>query len=104
MGWAKVTEEQLRAQGEIPTKFGQTLSWSYLCWVRRHPLDAWKVPTAILYAGRDHLTSRQTVTDFAAAHAALLTIHPEGEHWFHTPAQCDRLRAWERQFVESSCR
>ena len=26
MGWAGVTEEELREKGEIPTAFGQTLS------------------------------------------------------------------------------
>ena len=33
-----VTEEQLRTAGEIPTAMGETLSWPYLCWVRKHPL------------------------------------------------------------------
>ena len=33
MQQAGVTEEQLRAAGEIPTDFGETLSWPYLCWV-----------------------------------------------------------------------
>ena len=30
MGWAGVTEEQLKETGEIPTTFGETLSWKYL--------------------------------------------------------------------------
>lgn len=99
MGWANVTEETLRAQGEIPTNFGQTLSWPYLCWVRQHPLAAWQAPTSILYAGHDNLTSRRTVTAFSEKHHAILTVYEEGEHWFHTPQQCDRLREWERQNV-----
>lgn len=101
MGWTGVTEEALRAQGEIPTNFGQTLSWSYLCWVRQHPLTAWETPTSILYAGHDNLTSRQTVTAFSEKHNAILTVYEEGEHWFHTPKQCDRLREWERQNLSS---
>jgi hypothetical protein len=101
MGWAGVTEEELHAQGEIPTNFGQTLSWPYLCWVRQHPITGWKTPTSILYAGHDSLTSRQTVTAFSEKHNANLTVYEEGEHWFHTPAQCDRLREWERQSLSS---
>ena len=97
MGWAGVTEEELQAPGEIPTDFGQTLSWSYLCWVRQHPLAAWKAPTAILYAGHDTLTSRQTVTAFSEKHNVILTVYEEGEHWFHTLRQCDRLQEWEQQ-------
>ena len=31
MQQANVTEEQLKAAGEIPTTFGETLSWPYLC-------------------------------------------------------------------------
>ena len=37
MGWANVTEEELRQQKEIQTPFGETLSWAYLCYVRKHP-------------------------------------------------------------------
>lgn len=95
MGWAGVTEEELQVKGEIPTTFGQTLSWQYLCWVRQHPLSEWKIPTSMLYAGHDNLTSRQTVTAFAAAHKAELMIYEEGEHWFHTPAQLEFLKTWE---------
>ena len=73
MGWAKVSEQELAQKGEIPTDFGETLSWKYLCFVREHPID-WKVPTEILYAEHDHLTSLQTVTRFAETHNAHLTI------------------------------
>lgn len=99
MGWAGVTEEQLRSRGEIPTEFGQTLSWHYLCWVRQHPLSGWQAPTDILYAGHDSLTARETVTAFAAAHRAVLTVYEQGEHWFHTPAQLERLQSWERACI-----
>ena len=48
MGWAGVSEQALREQGEIPTDFGEKLSWAYLCYVREHPIT-WKIPTEILY-------------------------------------------------------
>lgn len=96
MQWAKVTPEQLCEKGEITTEFGQTLSWRYLCWVRQHPLDGWQIPTAILYAGQDTMTSRDTVTTFAQKHHAELTVYEPGEHWFHTPAQLDAMQTWEQ--------
>ena len=99
MNWASITEEELRSKGKIPTNFGQTLSWPYLCWVRQHPFTAWKTPTSILYAGHDNLTSRQTVTAFVAAHNAVLTIYEEGEHWFHTSKQCTCLKIWEQKNI-----
>ena len=97
MGWAGVTEALLCEKGEIPTDFGQTLSWPYLTWVRRHPLSGWQTPTRILYAGQDNLTARETVTAFVEAHGAALTIYEQGEHWFHTPEQLAELRHWERE-------
>ena len=95
IGWAGVNEELLQAKGEIPTNFGQTLSWQYLCWVREHPLSGWSTPTAILYAGQDNLTSQQTIAGFSQTHHASLEVYEPGEHWFHTPEQLKVLRDWE---------
>lgn len=99
MTWAGVTENELREKDEIPTDFGETLSWRYLCWVRQYPIESWRSPTAILYAGQDNLTSRDTVDLFAAKHHATLTVMKNGEHWFHTPEQLQALAAWERDNI-----
>ncbi len=99
MGWAGVSERELRQQGEIVTDFGQTLSWDYLAWEREHSVSHWRCPTAILYAGGDNMTDRQTVEQFSAAHNAELSIMESGEHWFHTPEQLSVLKAWERENV-----
>ena len=96
MGWAGVSEQALREQGEIPTDFGEKLSWAYLCYVREHPIT-WQVHTEILYAGGDHLVSRQTVERFAAAHGAGLTVLENGEHWFHTEEQLAFLDGWVKK-------
>ena len=93
MGWAGVTEDALKAKGEIETDFGETLSWAYLQYVRENPI-CWDVPTEILYAGRDNLTSRQTVDAFVASHNAGLTVKENGEHWFHTGEQLAFLDGW----------
>ena len=95
MVWAHVTGEELRAEKEIPTDFGETLSWEYLCYVREHPIHDWHCPICILYAGQDNMTSRQTVEEFTRHHGAQLTIMDNGEHWFHTPEQRKVLQTWE---------
>ena len=93
MAFAHVTEDELRARGEIPTEFGETLSWDWLCDVRRYPIQ-WTVPTHILYGERDNLTPLETMTAFAARIGASLTVMPGGEHWFHTPEQMAFLDRW----------
>ncbi len=95
MTWANVTEDELKARGVIPTAFGEDLSWDYLCYVRSHPLD-WAVPTKILYGSGDNLTAPETVSAFAAAHGAPLTVMEGGEHWFHTEEQLRFLDDWIR--------
>ena len=98
MGWAGVSEQALREQGEIPTDFGETLSWAYLRYVQEHPIT-WQAPTEILYAGGDHLVSRQTVERFAAEHGAGLTVLENGEHWFHTEEQLAFLDGWVKRVL-----
>lgn len=92
---AGVTEAALREQKEIQTDFGQTLSWEYLCYVRRNPI-VWTAPTHILYGEGDELTSLETVTAFAERTGAVLTVMKGGEHWFHTPEQMAFLDEWLR--------
>ena len=94
MQGAHVTEEQLKAAGEIPTEMGETLSWPYLCWVREHPLH-WKVPTQVLYADTDPLTGHTAMERFRQQTGAHLTILEGGEHWFHTETQLAALQSWE---------
>ena len=93
MTWANVTEDALQRKGEIPTAFGETLSWAYLCYVREHPIK-WGIPTCILYGGKDHLTSRETISEFSERIGAALTVMEDGEHWFHTDAQMKVLDNW----------
>lgn len=94
MGWAGVTREQLQQAGEIPTAFGETLSWKYLTYAAEKRITKWDSPTAILYAAQDHLTARQTVDDFAQQFGCTVTVMENGEHWFHTEEQLSVLDAW----------
>lgn len=100
MMWSNVTEAELQRQREIPTEFGETLSWDYLCYVRKHPIE-WSIPSCILYGGKDHLTSRETISGFAEQIGANLTIMEDGEHWFHTEEQMKFLDHWMRSSIRS---
>ena len=92
---AGVSEDELRRKGEIVTASGEILSWEYLCFVRENPVT-WSVPTEILYAGHDSITSRETVNEFVSRHDARLTVLEDGEHWFHTEEQVAFLDGWIR--------
>lgn len=98
MKWANVTEQELCEKGKIPTDFGETLSWEYLTFVRQNPID-WNIPTEILYAENDNLTSRKTVDDFVVSHKANLTVFEDGEHWFHTDEQINFLNKWMKKAI-----
>ena len=91
--WAGVREQELAEKQEIPTAFGETLSWKYLTYVRAHPIS-WHVPTRILYGAHDDLTAPKTISAFARRVGAELTVMPDGEHWFHTEEQLRFLDAW----------
>lgn len=93
MMWANVTERELAEKSEIPTRFGETLSWPYLCYVREHPI-VWQVPTRILYGEHDTLTDLEIISAFAKRVGAELTIMQGGEHWFHTEQQMRFLDDW----------
>ena len=89
-----MTQEQLQQAGEVPTAFGETLSWKYLTYAAENRITKWDSPTAILYAGQDHLTARKTVDDFAQRFGCTVTVMENGEHWFHTEEQLAVLDAW----------
>ena len=93
MLWVGVREQELSEKREIPTAFGETLSWRYLTYVREHPIS-WRIPTHILYGAHDNLTSPETISAFAERIGAELTVMPDGEHWFHTEQQLRFLDNW----------
>ena len=99
MNWANISEKKLREKCEIPTDFGETLSWKYLCYVREHPIN-WTIPTEILYGENDNLVTPKTINTFVDHHNAHLTIMKEGEHWFHTDKQLFFLDNWIKQALK----
>ena len=102
MQWSNVTKQELAEKREIATNFGETLSWEYLCYVRKHPI-IWNVPTCILYGEHDNLTSIETVSAFAKLHHADLTVIPGGEHWFHTDEQMQFLDQMDQRAQLERC-
>ena len=100
MLWSNVTEDELQRKKEITTEFGETLSWEYLCYVRKHPIK-WSIPTCILYGGKDNLTSIETISQFTNRIGATLTLMEDGEHWFHTDAQMKVLDNWIKNSINT---
>ena len=88
MQWVGVREQELAEKQEIPTTFGETLSWDYRCCLRAHPIK-WSVPSRILYGEHDNLTSLEKISFFAQRIGAPLTVMNGGEHWFHTEEQME---------------
>ena len=88
-----ITEEELYKKKEIKTSFGEILSWDYLTFARKNPIE-WNIPTYILYGENDDLTSYETMLNFTNKSKANLTIMKGGEHWFHTDEQIEFLNNW----------
>ena len=93
MTWEGITENDLQEKKEIRTAFGETLSYEYLEYVRKHPID-WNIFTDVLYGEKDNITSRETMLNFVNHHNARLTEMKNGEHWFHTEEQMKFLAFW----------
>ena len=98
MGFVNISEDELRDVGVTTTSFGQTLSWEYLSYVRKHPIN-WTIPTDILYGEKDAMTSIEIISKFAKQIGANLTVMKNGEHWFHTEEQMSFLVDWINKII-----
>lgn len=101
MKWSDVTESYLCEKREIKTEFGETLSYEYLEWVKKHTIS-WNIPTRILFGSLDNLQSFETVKAFAKKCGAEITVMENGEHWFHTSDQMNFLDEWIREGVSET--
>ena len=93
-----ITEDKLMSEKEIVTSFGESLSWEYLSYVRKNTIH-WDIPTNILFADNDNMTSVDTMTNFANKINADLTTMKDGEHWFHTDEQMNFLANWFKEII-----
>ncbi|MDF2510138.1 MAG: alpha/beta superfamily hydrolase [Herbinix sp.] len=91
--WFHISEEDLRAQGKIPTPI-DTMSWLYYTYVKEHPIVKWTSPTHILYGAMDNLQSRKIIDDFCDKFNCQLTVSENSEHPFME--ECDKtiVEAW----------
>ena len=93
-----VTEDELMLEKEIETSFGEFLSWEYLSYIRKNTIH-WDIPTNILFADNDNMTSLDSMTNFTKKINADLTIMENGEHWFHTEEQMRFLDNWFEKHI-----
>lgn len=96
MLWANVTESQLEQEGEIPTDFGQTLSWEYFQYAKSNPITKWDTQTNILYPQEDHLTKYDIALQFSEKFGCQLEIAKNAKHLLHSPEELELLH----QFVQ----
>lgn len=93
MLWSNVTEGQLKEKGEIPTDI-DTLRWDYYQYILSHPISRWKLPTAILYGGRDNLQPIEAIRAFADKFGARLTVSENSEHPFMAEKDIEIVDKW----------
>ena len=95
---ANVSEKELYREKIIATPFGEPLSWKYFSYAKTHPIT-WSIPTNILYAANDNMTSLETITEFAEKIHAGLTVMENGEHRFHNEEQMAFLDNWLQKSI-----
>jgi alpha-beta hydrolase superfamily lysophospholipase len=94
MTWFNISESRLEKEKVIPTPIGQTLYWDYYCYVKKHPIVDWDIPTSILYGSKDDICEFDIVSEFADRFHCDMQVMEGGEHYFHTPAQLLYFKLW----------
>lgn len=93
MVWFNISKEDLKEKKIIDTPIGEQLSWDYYGYVKKHPINKWKVPTYILYGKKDDMCQQGVLDEFAKRFSCQVEI-VDSEHYFHTPQQLDILKTW----------
>ncbi|MQS75416.1 alpha/beta hydrolase [Lactobacillus halodurans] len=93
---AGFSEADLKSQKEIKINQREILSYKYLQFIREHPLK-WEAPTQILYGEKDDHTPISVVNEFVNNHSAVLTVIPDGQHYFHNRQQLMLLDKWVKE-------
>ena len=99
MIWFNVTEPQLQDKKEIPTPMGETLSWDYFEYVKKHPINKWDSKTYIIFGEKDNVTEKAVLDCFVQKYKANVEIVKNGEHYFQTKEQIEALNKWIMQNV-----
>ena len=93
MLWFDITEERLEKEKEIDTPV-DLLSWDYFRYVLAHPIREWKIPTHILFGGRDDLQSLEVMRNFADKFGCELTVSEDSQHPFMEEKDFPIVTAW----------
>ena len=99
MAGLNISDGRLKAEKVIETPIGVTLYWDYYRYVKSHPVNAWSVPTSILYGSEDNVCDYNTVSSFSKQFNCNLKIMEGGEHYFHTNEQLLFFREWVRKWL-----
>lgn len=91
--WFNVNEKLLQEKGDISTPV-ETLSWKYYCYVKEHPISAWKTSTHILFGGKDTMQTEHIMQRFIKNFGGTLTISNDSEHAFLSPKDKDIVNQW----------
>jgi len=94
--WFGITEERLAREKEIDTPI-DLMRWDYFQYVLTHPVDAWPIPTSILYGERDDLQSQDVIDTFARRFGCRVTLSEHSEHPFMGPGDGEIIEAWLRR-------
>ena len=97
----QISERSLEEKQEIVLPVGITLYWDYYHYVKTHRIDAWNVPTGILYGTKDDLTHWDEISAFAEKNSAAVDRVENGEHYFHTEEQLESLRNWLKTSIHT---
>lgn len=88
-----ISEIRLKKEQQINIGI-EKLSWNYLMYARKHPIDKWLSKTKILYGEQDELVARNTVEIFSKQFGCELSIIQNAKHWFGAPQQLPILKKW----------
>ncbi|MDO5516574.1 MAG: alpha/beta hydrolase [Clostridium sp.] len=99
MKWFKVTPERLEEEKIVYTPIGQKLYYDYYCYVKDHPINAWKFDTDILYGSKDDTCEFDTIQGFVKKFNCGLEVVEGGEHYFHTEEQLGIYRLWIQKHI-----
>ncbi|RDH44441.1 alpha/beta hydrolase [Zooshikella ganghwensis] len=94
MSWFGISEDRLQVEKEISTPIGHTLYWDYYCYVKKHPIVNWSVPTSILYGSEDDISEFEVISSFSNRFNCHLDILQNGEHFFYSEKQLAYFRRW----------
>ena len=76
-----------------------TLRWDYYNYILSHPITEWRIPTCVLYAGKDNLQPRDSIEACCKKFGCALTVSEESEHPFMAEGDEKILEKWYEENI-----